>query len=224
MEHSDRHTDVAADDLPLQRTTTAEQVAQALRDRILSGRLRPGTRLREQTLAESLGVSRNTLREALSRLHTERLLDYEVHRGVSVHTPSPRDIRELMQLRRLIEHAALAACSEREGRGLVALAESATLAAAAEDEAAIVEADMRFHERLVAALGNRRLEGIYRGVLVEMQLALFLLGPDQPQDWPALQLELSRRLAAGDGAAAAAALTELLDALDESLRRRLTAT
>lgn len=211
-------------DRPLPRTTTVEQVAAELRARILGGRLRPGTRLREQALADSLGVSRNTLREALRRLAAERLLDYEAHRGVAVRMPTPEDIHELIELRRLIELAALRACDPRDGRELEVLAMDARDAGASGDEARIVEADMRFHARLVASLGNRRLDEVYAGVTAEMRLALFVLEPEQPADWADHHIAVSRHLASGDDDAAATDLSRHLDAIDESLRRRFGAS
>ena len=55
------------------RTSTAERVADAVREEVVEGRLRPGARLPEQTLCDALGVSRNTVREALSQLVNERV-------------------------------------------------------------------------------------------------------------------------------------------------------
>jgi len=56
------------------RTSTAERVADAVREEVVEGRLGPGARLPEQALCDALGVSRNTVREALSQLVTERVL------------------------------------------------------------------------------------------------------------------------------------------------------
>ena len=69
-----------------QRRTTehAERVSDALRDLIIQGDLPAGTPLREQSLVETLDVSRNTVREALRLLGRERLVDYHIHRGVAV--------------------------------------------------------------------------------------------------------------------------------------------
>src|ERR1700724_2088631 len=68
----------------IDRVSVADQVAAILRHRILTGELRPGTPLQEVPLAASLGVSRNTMREATRILSLENLLKRSIHRGVAV--------------------------------------------------------------------------------------------------------------------------------------------
>src|SRR5207237_9285223 len=98
--------------LPTQidRVSVADQVATVLRQRILDGELRPGTSLPEVPLASSLGVSRNTMREAMRILSLEGLLKRNLHRGVAVSQLSLCDVEEIYQLRRMLAlPAALAA-------------------------------------------------------------------------------------------------------------------
>ena len=68
----------------IQRQPAAEQVAAALREAILSGRMLPGTPLREVAIATELGVSRNTVREAARVLGSEGLIRHEMNRGAMV--------------------------------------------------------------------------------------------------------------------------------------------
>ncbi|WP_223164085.1 GntR family transcriptional regulator [Nocardioides mesophilus] len=68
-------------------STSADRAARVVREEVVEGRLRSGTRLPEEQLASALGVSRNTLREALSQLVAERILVREAHRGVLVAAP-----------------------------------------------------------------------------------------------------------------------------------------
>ena len=65
-----------------------------LREQVAEGRLPCGTRLPEERLAGALGVSRNTLREALSQLVAERILVREPNRGVVVATPDAGDVAD----------------------------------------------------------------------------------------------------------------------------------
>src|SRR5438876_1205630 len=67
----------------IHRVSVADQVASILRQRILKGELRPGMPLQEVPLAASLGVSRNTMREATRILSLEGLLTRSIHRGVA---------------------------------------------------------------------------------------------------------------------------------------------
>src|SRR5690349_25149603 len=93
----------------INRVSVADQVASILRQRILSGELRPGTALQEVPLAASLGVSRNTMREATRILSLEGLLKRSIHRGVAVSQLSPKDVKESYHLRRMLEIPAVLA-------------------------------------------------------------------------------------------------------------------
>src|SRR5258708_32937047 len=87
----------------INRTSVADQVASILRQRILDGELPAGTALQEIPMAASLGVSRNTVREATRILSLEGLLRRAAHRGVSVAQFSLKDVPEISQLRHLLE-------------------------------------------------------------------------------------------------------------------------
>src|SRR5258707_10330814 len=81
------------DQTQINRVSVADQVATLLRQRILEGEFRPGTQLQELPLASSLGVSRNTMREAIRILSLEGLLRRSLHRGAAVSQLSLRDVR-----------------------------------------------------------------------------------------------------------------------------------
>jgi len=87
----------------LSRRTAAEQAADVLRDRILSGRLAAGTPLRQEQLAAELGISRIPLREALKQLEAEGLVAITSHKGATVAELSIAEIDELFQLRLRLE-------------------------------------------------------------------------------------------------------------------------
>jgi DNA-binding GntR family transcriptional regulator len=86
--------------------TRAGLVAERLRDEIMSGRLAPGTPLRQKEVSERFGVSTTPVREAFAALQREGLLIGDPHRGVVVFRPSTRDLRENYEMR--IELEALA--------------------------------------------------------------------------------------------------------------------
>jgi DNA-binding GntR family transcriptional regulator len=88
---------------PIVRKTTVELVTDALRDRILTGSLVPGSALRQVALAEQLGVSRIPLREAIRMLWSEGLVDVKPHRGAYVSMLSPREVEEFFELRLKLE-------------------------------------------------------------------------------------------------------------------------
>src|SRR6266850_4913596 len=80
-----------------------DQIADALRAEIVSGQLEPGTRMREERIASSQGVSRVPVREALQRLEREGYLVLTPRRGATVASPSPQRALEVMEVRRALE-------------------------------------------------------------------------------------------------------------------------
>ena len=84
----------------LARTSTAERVADVLRERITDGSLAPGTRLPEDAVGSALGVSRNTLREAFRLLAHERLVVVEFNRGAFVRRLTVDEVVDLYLARR----------------------------------------------------------------------------------------------------------------------------
>jgi len=85
-----------------ERRTTQELVFGFLRDAILSGKLRGGSRLVQDRIATELNVSRVPVREALLQLESEGLVRMEAHRGASVVWLSPEEIAELFDIRGLL--------------------------------------------------------------------------------------------------------------------------
>lgn len=85
------------------RTTTVELVTTALRQRILSGDLAPGEVLRQEALADELGVSRVPVREAITRLVGEGLLTKVPHKGAYVAELSIGEVQETFEIRLRLE-------------------------------------------------------------------------------------------------------------------------
>lgn len=85
----------------------AERAAEELRRSLFEGELAPGTPLREIALAESLGVSRSTIREALAMIVAEGLADRVPNKGTQVRRLDPDQVRDVCRARRVIETAGL---------------------------------------------------------------------------------------------------------------------
>src|SRR5512143_1313775 len=88
---------------PIQRQTVASMTVTALRERILRGDFPDGDPLRQDALADELGVSRIPVREALRQLEAEGLVTFNPHRGAVVSSLSLGEIDELFELRAQIE-------------------------------------------------------------------------------------------------------------------------
>lgn len=93
----------AAGFLPLQRQTLSDLTLDAVRRRILAGVYREGEPLRQDSLADDLGVSRIPIREALRELEAEGLVTFSPHRGAIVSSLSLAEIDEIFTLRADVE-------------------------------------------------------------------------------------------------------------------------
>ena len=88
---------------PIRRQTLTGLTVHALRERILRGEFPDGEPLRQDAIAEELGVSRIPVREALRQLEAEGLVTFNPHRGAVVSTMSLAEIEEIFELRAEIE-------------------------------------------------------------------------------------------------------------------------
>lgn len=162
----------------IQRQSTTSQAAAAIRDAILSGRIPPGTPLREAALAAELKVSRNTIREAARILESEGLVRYQMNRGIVVTEITAEDIRDIYAARSAAEMAGVDALTAgRDPAGyqkLAELVERIEDAFARGDVSAVLDGDRLFHAALVAAAGSPRLSRFHTQLQQEQQLALSL--------------------------------------------------
>ncbi len=177
------------------RVSVADQVAALLRQRILEGEFRPGTQLQELPLASSLGVSRNTMREAIRILSLEGLLRRSLHRGAAVSQLSLRDVQEIYQLRRMLElPAVLAARSPDPGllQEIRSAVEQYELAVHDRNWSRAVSHDLHFHSLLIRFHGNKRLESFYKNMLGELRVGMVLV--DRSHDNPGALIPVHRKM------------------------------
>jgi DNA-binding GntR family transcriptional regulator len=168
--------------LRIKRASTAEQVAEMLREMILSGELQHSGALREVALARRVGVSRNTMREAIRVLAREGLVTHHLHRGALVTRLTASDVEDLFRVRRTVELAAVAAAATATDESLESLGEAVDQMAAAthgDDWGAVIDADQLFHERLVALLDSRRLARFFDGIQAELRLCMSIIDRQQ---------------------------------------------
>lgn len=145
----------------LTSTTLTEKVYQALRDRILAGKVASGEFIREQEVSEGLGVSRTPVRESLGRLASEGFLERIPHRGFRVPKESIGELVELYPIIGALE--LLAARLSFPGIDNDALARIRAVnrdyeaAKREKDIGAGIELNNQFHHLLSEKCGNRRL-------------------------------------------------------------------
>lgn len=163
--------------------TLAEAAYFNLRNDILHGRLIPGQALRLEFLKAQYGLSFSPLREALNRLHAERLVVNDPPRGFTVAPVSPEGMQDVMSVRILVESEALRLSIEKGGddweTGLVAAFHRLDLqsqrirnAKDAVDDDALMQFETRhheFHRALLAACGSPRLLALFEQLYAETQ-------------------------------------------------------
>jgi DNA-binding GntR family transcriptional regulator len=200
----------------IHRVSVADQVASILRQKILDGELRPGTPLQEVPLAASLGVSRNTMREATRILSLENLLKRSIHRGVAVSQLSLRDVQEIYHLRRMLEIPGVLAAKDKRVEVLPELRDAVQgyeRAVRDRDWLRAVGFDLQFHSLLIRFHHNRRLESFYQRVIGELRMGMVLV--DRSHDNPGTLIPVHRKmyqfLAAGKLKQCAAVLAQHLD-------------
>jgi len=157
----------------LKRVGTVDQVAQHLRAMIANGQLAQGEKLPEIPLSEALGVSRNTLRDALRVLGAEGLVQHQLHRGVVVRELSTRDVIDIYAVRRMLEIEGLRAMPVAPVAARNHLRETLDqleAALAAEDYTMLAEHELSFHGAIVGLLDSERFDRFFSQVLAEVRL------------------------------------------------------
>lgn len=150
-----------------------EQVLQRVRAEIIAGESSPGTMYSVPTLASALGVSSTPVREALLELARTGLLVPVKNRGFRVKERSLQELRDLFNMRELLElHAArlVAEKPQKDLSSLTDLADQIRQAYEADDVQSYLESDRTFHRDLIDAAGNRLLTETAMGLRDTMRL------------------------------------------------------
>ncbi len=153
----------------------AELVAATLADRIARGGLAAGTPLKEVELAASLGVSRNTLREAIKRLAERGLVRLAHHRTAVVASLSRTGIVDLYRVRRLLELGAIDATRGAPPETYHEVGAALERLAGAVGTGGIIDADLGFHRAIIRLHRSPRIEQAFAGCLDELRLGLVYL-------------------------------------------------
>jgi DNA-binding GntR family transcriptional regulator len=158
--------------LLLQDTQTAKNGRVPLRadlrlkvlERILNGKLSPGSRVNESRLAKELNVSRTPLREALFQLEREGFVRSDRDRGFSVEPMSGREIREFYPILWTLECLALRLCGPRATLAVPSLTRLNNELRTTRNPKRALILDNTWHETLLASCPNRRLQDYIKGL------------------------------------------------------------
>jgi DNA-binding GntR family transcriptional regulator len=177
-EQGRRHVTTADQTLaPAARRVLADEVADAIREAIFSGRIELGQRLIEEDLATMLSVSRGPVREALALLTQEGLTKIERHRGTTVAPLSVGELHEIYSLRSALESlAADWVCrnaTDEDFAKIGAVLDGFDALASPPTRPAVAALDMEFHDAIFLAAHHERLYRAWGGI--RSQIFLYLV-------------------------------------------------
>ena len=158
-------------------TPLRSQAVEVLRNDILAGRLGPGSLLNERDLADRLGVSKTPVREALTLLDHEGLVQTLPRKGYFVSPITLQDVHDFFGLRLILESAAAemaaAKLTDEQLEHLSALVPDEDPAA---DVTAQLDRNVQFHHSIARLSGNERLAALIRKLLLENQRMIATAG------------------------------------------------
>lgn len=144
-----------------QRTSLREQVGEALRAAVISGKMQPGQIYSAPFLAAEFGVSATPVREAMLDLVKQGMVEVVPNKGFQVKEVSDAELDQLTEIRLLLEPpsavTATRVATTEDVERLRPLAQATVDAAASGDVLSHIEADRAFHEGLLELAGNKRL-------------------------------------------------------------------
>jgi DNA-binding GntR family transcriptional regulator len=162
--------------LSVEPVSIVDRVADELRRALFEGELEPGTALREVALAESLGVARSTVREALGLLVADGLADRIPNKGTAVHALDADDIRDVCHARLVLESSGIErwdqASEQARDEVRAALTEFNRLTAGTATSQEITAAHLAIHRALAGLNESPRLLGTADALYAEIRLAL----------------------------------------------------
>jgi DNA-binding GntR family transcriptional regulator len=192
--------------------SSPDQVAEALRDGVRTGRYVPGQRLVEADLTSELKLSRGPIREALKLLAAEGVIELHRHRGAYLRQLTRREVNDILAIQESLTGLAARLAAERidegEHRARFKRAYTALMDAyKGRDGSGVLDARVRFYEELVAIGGNAELARfvpIPQTNLLRAQFERHLPASERAQrrrDYPAIaKLILDGKAAAADTA------------------------
>ena len=206
----------------LERSNLKDQATDLLREHIISGRIAPGTKLVEREVAESLGISRAPARDALMHLEKEGLVVSKRDARYVIQV-TERDIRELYQLRLVLEKLAVRLAAEnisaRNRAELLAKVQEMEQASLLKDNPTFIRTDVELHELIWRQANNQHLKRTLDSMVGP--IFMFVANNAEHYDWQEtldLHRELVTCIVSGDAEAASLSIERhLANALERSL-------
>jgi len=198
-----------------------------IKDWIIDFRLKPGSHLSIQDLAEALGISRTPVREALSRLEQEYLVERSPMKGFTVKAMDLKEIEDLFEVRSVIELLAVRQAAKRMNPKIRMQLEEGLKTTDAwirkGEKSRALQLEQNFHMKLLEASGNVPLMEIGRGILERIwSIQRFnIITSDVLTEAHDQHMDIFRTLCTGDPRQAEAAMRRHMKATTTELMARL---
>ena len=203
-------------------SSSTSHIVEALTRAIVEHRLRPGTKLAEQKLADQFGVSRTLVRQALFQLSRHRLIRMEPQRGAFVASPSVEEARQVFAVRRMLE--------AEMTRAFVRQVTTAQLKALREhlarEKKAVSQLDVPgrtelladFHVLMAELMGNHVLAEMLRDLISRCALITLMYQSNQAAEHSSEEhVAIVKALAARDEALAVSLMEQHLQHVEDGL-------
>lgn len=149
--------------------TLREKIVEVLREAIISQKIRPGERVTELEVAERFGISRTPIREAFRQLESEGFLTIVPRKGAVVSDIKEQDIRDFYEIKGVLEgYAARQAAKRMREKDIVRLEQfnsEIKECAQRQDVSGMTQAHNAFHELILEACGNRKIQQVVAGLV-----------------------------------------------------------
>ena len=177
-------------------------MAQLVRENIIKGTIRPGTQLRIAALAEQLGTSQGSIREAIRVLAGEGLVAHQLNRGAFVRDFSASDSLDVYLAREAIETWAVARLAARHDElDFSAIQQALDSMAGEATEGEIMIADLAFHHEIVKLAGSDRLVEMHANLIAESEVLLRMYRPFPKASYHPIHSEILEAIKSGEDTA-----------------------
>ncbi|MGH2317188.1 GntR family transcriptional regulator [Planococcus sp. SE5232] len=213
----------------IKQATLADQAYEYIKKMIITGKLKPGQELPEEKLALELGISRTPLREAMKRLAVDALIELRKPRPAIVAAFTFQDVKEIMELRRLLEIYGLENLSKADQQPVMQEMKKNIKrqfqAVKTQNVVEFMDLDQEFHSFLYQNHGNNRLKEMIKGINSGGSRAFLLLSDtaaDSAKKAYGEHLSIIQAIEEGDMGKAKQQLAIHLDNIENRLLKYIT--
>ncbi|WP_223634168.1 GntR family transcriptional regulator [Planococcus sp. 4-30] len=213
----------------IKQATLADQAYEYIKKMIITGKLKPGQELPEEKLALELGISRTPLREAMKRLAVDALIELRKPRPAIVAAFTFQDVKEIMELRRLLEIYGLENLSKADQQPVMQVMKKNIKrqfqAVKTQNVVEFMDLDQEFHSFLYQNHGNNRLKEMIKGINSGGSRAFLLLSDtaaDSAKKAYGEHLSIIQAIEEGDMGKAKQQLAIHLDNIENRLLKYIT--